>query len=735
MNFLYPGFLFSLLAVAIPILIHLFNFRRFKTVYFSNVQFLKAVKEENASAEKLKNLLILFCRILAIVFLVLAFARPYFYSDSNIRQDLNNMVYIYIDNSYSMENQNKEGSLLDEAKRRAKEIAKAFSANDRFLLTTNDFEGKHQRKLSYEELVQQIDEVKISPVQRSLQQVLYRQHAAFSGNTGGQGSAENSNSYSYIISDFQDNFVGNMNAPVFDSGQHNASSSIAGQSGKAIDADENMSISLVKLTANGQPNIAVDSIWSLSPAHRPNDQEKFVVQLRNYGEENSEQLSVKLTINNQQKALARISIPAGKVIRDTLRFSGLTAGWQKGTVTIKDFPVTFDDELNFSFKVNTGLNVLHISAASTSAAPASVGPVSAGAVGPGGIAEGAPEKYIKSLFSADPYFRLSTMQESNIDYSSFSAYPLIIVSGLKSPSSGLAEQLKNHVLNGGSVVIFPNLDGNPVELSAFLTHLSLPAVQSLNRDTVNVSTIDLKNSLFADVFEQIPARLDLPKVNRHFIYTQTHKSTREDVMSLPFNQLFFARYRLGGGQIYLCSGSLDIKDSNLPLHPVFLPLMYKTAFLSVQEQPLYYTVGENTQLSSATLQLNAAESLRLVSATTEVIPEVRQVLGKTLLYIADQVKASGFYELKKADSLLSVYAFNDNRKESDMNYASRPQLEKIFGKKKVNISNSAASLSAGGIKNNSTELWKLCIVLCAVCLALEVILIKFFNNPKYIQKT
>ena len=121
MNFLYPGFLFSLLAVAIPILIHLFNFRRFKVVYFSNVQFLKAVKEENASAERLKNLLILFCRILAIVFLVLAFARPYFSPDSNIRPDLKNMVYIYIDNSYSMENQNKEGSLLDEAKRRAKE--------------------------------------------------------------------------------------------------------------------------------------------------------------------------------------------------------------------------------------------------------------------------------------------------------------------------------------------------------------------------------------------------------------------------------------------------------------------------------------------------------------------------------------------------------------------------------------------------------------------------------------
>ena len=55
MNFLYPGFLFAMLAIAIPIVIHLFNFRRFKKVYFSNVQFLKEVQEQNSSREKLKT--------------------------------------------------------------------------------------------------------------------------------------------------------------------------------------------------------------------------------------------------------------------------------------------------------------------------------------------------------------------------------------------------------------------------------------------------------------------------------------------------------------------------------------------------------------------------------------------------------------------------------------------------------------------------------------------------------
>ena len=120
MNFLYPGFLFALLTIAIPIVIHLFNFRKFKKVYFSNVQFLKEAKEQNSSREKLKHLLVLFSRILAVAFLVFAFARPFVSSEKTLNPSQRNLVSIYIDNSYSMETVNREGSLLDEAKRKAK---------------------------------------------------------------------------------------------------------------------------------------------------------------------------------------------------------------------------------------------------------------------------------------------------------------------------------------------------------------------------------------------------------------------------------------------------------------------------------------------------------------------------------------------------------------------------------------------------------------------------------------
>ena len=77
MRFLYPNMLWGLLALLIPILIHLFNFRRHKLVYFSNTAVLRNIQQENAKTRKLKYLVTLLLRCLFIAALVLAFAFPY----------------------------------------------------------------------------------------------------------------------------------------------------------------------------------------------------------------------------------------------------------------------------------------------------------------------------------------------------------------------------------------------------------------------------------------------------------------------------------------------------------------------------------------------------------------------------------------------------------------------------------------------------------------------------------
>src|SRR5438552_18471731 len=111
MQFYYPAFLIALLTLVIPVIIHLFNFRRYKTVYFSNVRFLKEIKEETDSRSKLKHLLVLASRLLALAFLVFAFAQPYIPNKRNQVSTGKKFVSIYIDNSFSMNAMSSGASL------------------------------------------------------------------------------------------------------------------------------------------------------------------------------------------------------------------------------------------------------------------------------------------------------------------------------------------------------------------------------------------------------------------------------------------------------------------------------------------------------------------------------------------------------------------------------------------------------------------------------------------------
>ena len=676
MNFLYPGFLFALLSVAIPVIIHLFNFRKFKKVYFSNVQFLKEVEQQNSSREKLKNLLILFSRILAIIFLVLAFAQPYLPINAQKSNLLNNAVSIYIDNSYSMEAVNKDGSLLDEAKRNAKQLVKGFGINDRFQLLTNDFEGKHQRLLNEEEFLKALDDVKISATARNLQQILNRQENVLSGPA---------NKYSFIISDFQKNIT----------------------TAKKLATNPEIQYSFLKLNAAALANIAVDSVWMLSPNHQPGANERLVVQLRNYSQETAENIPLKLTINNQQKGLGAVSIPAEKTVRDTLNFSGLTAGWRKGIVSIKDFPVTFDDTLSFSFKVDKSLPVLSINGSTAG-------------------------NYIAALFGADNYYVLTENSEQNVNYNAFANYRLIVLNGLQNPSTGLAQQLKAYLNAGGSVVVFPDLDADIKVYNSFLAALSLPAVQEVIKGETKVDQIDLQHPIFKTVFEEIPKNLDLPAVSRYYSFIERNAVNKESILSLPGRKLFFAKYGVGNGSVFLSATGLNATDGNFARHPVFVPLMYRVALSGGSESSLYHYLGSENVLSGKKITLGKNQTLKLTANRFESIPEIRQADGKTLIYTADQVKNAGFYNLSLADSTLAVYAFNSGRAESDMHYFSKSDLSDLAGRSNLKVFDTdqdAVKSTAGADKIGQT-LWKLCLVLSLIFIAAEILLIRFFNTNK-----
>ena len=171
MEFANPYFLFGLFALLLPIIIHLFNFRKYKIFYFSNTHFLQELKQQTNKQSKIRKLIILSLRMLAIMALVFAFARPYIRQADNVSIGSTACVAIYIDNSFSMENTAVEGNLLDEAKQKAVSIVNAYRESDKYMLITNDFEGKHQQFLSRDDFKEALEAVQISAASKDISEV------------------------------------------------------------------------------------------------------------------------------------------------------------------------------------------------------------------------------------------------------------------------------------------------------------------------------------------------------------------------------------------------------------------------------------------------------------------------------------------------------------------------------------------------------------------------------------
>ncbi|WP_374951156.1 BatA domain-containing protein [Mucilaginibacter sp.] len=673
---MYPAFLFALLTLAIPVIVHLFNFRRHKKVLFSNVQFLKEVQEQQSSRRNIKERLILACRLLALFFLVLAFTRPFVPGQNEANAGRQQLVSIFIDNSYSMQTLNREGSLLDQAKQKAKQIAAAYSINDRFQLLTQDFEGKHQRLLSRDEFNDAVDAVKISPQSRKIGEVIARQQSLL--NMHSANSKE-----SYILSDFQTNIAGETSYKIVDNGI----------------------VNMVQLKANALPNVAIDSVWLLNATHRPGETEKLIVRLHNYATKMANRIPLKLLINGVQKSIGSFTVKARSVQTDTLTFSGLQPGWQRAEIQLQDNPVTFDNSFYFTFNVIKALPVLLVD---------------------GGV----PNRYLNLVFASDPFFTIKRVQDGNLDYGALNTYPLVILSDIRFVSVGLAQQLKNYVIKGGTLMIFPAVDVDLASYRALLQSLGSSYFDKTVTEATRISTINLQDAVFKNMFESVPSNPDLPGIKK-FYSLNPGVQTGTYLMRLATGQGILERYRYKKGNIYVSGLPLDETFSNLPVHALFVPLMFRIAILSGHDQPLFYTLGANQVIETVNVQSAEKQLLKLVKREQSIIPDVQQQDGSTKLLLPDQLMETGIYELRKQDSVAAIMAFNDNRSESDLSYFTDTEIARLIDKKGNFIDGNkfnAANITAGA--NSGLQLWKLCIILALVFLAAETMLIRFYKTHK-----
>jgi hypothetical protein len=133
MQFKHPEILYFLFLLVIPILVHLFQLRKFKKEYFTNVKFLKELSIQTRKSSKIKKWLLLATRLLLLAFLIFAFAQPFFKAKDS--ENTNNELFIVLDNSYSMQAKGQKGELL---KRAVQDLLEFAPKNGDFSVITND---------------------------------------------------------------------------------------------------------------------------------------------------------------------------------------------------------------------------------------------------------------------------------------------------------------------------------------------------------------------------------------------------------------------------------------------------------------------------------------------------------------------------------------------------------------------------------------------------------------------
>ncbi len=676
MQFLFPAFLFGLLALAVPIIIHLFYFRRFKKVYFTNVKFLKELKQETSSRQRLRNLLVLLMRCLALAALVFAFAQPFIPKNTTVKQGLK-AISIFVDNSYSMSSLSKDISLVEKAKQRAREIINAYTDNDKFQILTNDFEGKHQRLISKEDALIMLDEIKVSPGVKELSKVLKRQQQILN-------TSDLNYKVAYLISDFQKN-ISDLSAY----------------------KDTLIEVNLIPLQSVEEKNIAIDSCWFEVPVQMANQVNPLVVRVHNYGKEKAENVKLSLTHNGQEKPVGNLSIAAGAVVTDTINMSIEQVGWHEAIVKITDYPVQFDDQYYFTFNVAKQIDVLCIN-------------------------EDNSNRYLDAVFKGINYFKLTNINSKNIDYSKLPAYKLIICNGLRSISSGLAQEFTQYMKAGGNVLIFPSEQSDLISYKSYLTSIGANDLLAFQKTEKVVAKMNFDDFVFKDVYINPNANLKLPTTTGSFSINEFSGKAMEKLLSYRDGSTYLAKYKIDKGNQYLCMAPLDDKYNDLVRSAeVFVPMVYKMAISTSKAGKLAYTLGKDDYIEADVPIEEAPDKVyKLQKGKEEIIPEQKTIGAKLILGINNLVAESGFYKMFDAkNELVNEFAFNFNRKESDLScYTPSEIKEKLNHNMNLLNENAEANFtSIVGERDKGIILWKWFVVLALIFLALESLIIRFWK--------
>lgn len=613
MHFLYPNMLFGLFAVSIPVVIHLLNIQRYKKIYFTQTNLIADLQKQSRRRSTLRQWIILFLRILAIVMLVMAFSGPV-YSPLDDLVGEGEYVSIYLDNSYSMGARKEDGHLLHVARRKAEALVMSFDVSARFQVLTNDFHGRHQRWLSQEQALEAIEETRFSPAFRTLGQAFQRQHQLISNTPGIQPLV-------YVISDFQ--------SSMYDLEQDHEI------------PDTSARYTFLPVRAPQLSNVYIDSVWFTTPVLFQGQRAGLNVRITNQG--NRETVPLRLFLNNTQRLVINADFQGQKQNVFSLNFGIRNTGLHYGRLELSDHGLEFDNTFYFRFQVPRSVDVLVISDSE------------------------APNRYLQAYFKGDSLVNTTFYTLSTLDYQSLPAYSSIILDGLESIPSGLASALDEQVASGSSLVIFPAHQAGEDTYNPFLSRFDQVRLGEEREQEMSVREMAWEGDVFQGIFQTRSQTPDYPVVFRDRRLTYTLQAGARQLLTLEDRSPMLLEITHGKGNVYLFSVECSEKSSNFVGHWLF-SVLYNMVLEGVQTGRLYHIAGATETYTNQNVELIGDEVpvLRDINSEKEIIPRIIHSAEGLTFVLDGQIKESGIWGLFYRDEKVDALAFNYDGRESDI---------------------------------------------------------------------
>ncbi len=683
MKWVYPEFLFALLVLVIPILIHLFHFRKYKTVYFSSIAFVKSVEQQQKNPRKLKHLLILLARILAFTCLVIAFAQPYFPSSDSNKKDIQ-LIGVYVDNSFSMSRIGGQGELLAQAKTLAESIVEKAPRNTQYVLFTNELSGNEKQTLTQVKFVDQVGKINYSPIYRSREEVLsfwnqWIDDAQKEGNIKSKPTL-------VFLSDFQKD-KSNQSTKKF----------------KSIP-----SVSPLVLNPQNTGNLYIDTLWFETPIQKMGSSQTLSIRVVNSGKEAIESAVVNVQIGKMKRDLFA-ELPAFGSDTLQLNYFNQEAGIVNGKVSINDKQMTQDDSFFFNYEVKKNSSVLIINGED--------------AVNNVGI-----------VYGLDDFYKVKEITTNQASQENPEEYDLIVLNGLNQIPSSLSTSLESYHQELGSILLIPGTNVSPTGWNASLEKLALPTINGIQTVGLSVQKLNIKDPFFQGIFEGKPDNISLPAVAKAYRLINNSKTLSSSLINYQNGSPFFVK-STGKGASYLFSTSLKQEFSTFTSNQLFSTLLLHVGNLSQRQNPYYLIIG-----SDGSYPLNNAAAgdnpVHLKQGTIDYIPVLFTKNKRSYISVqgleAIRILEAGNYNIQQEGKNKGIVSMNYNRLESQTAESTPEEIKTSFQQAGIQVNtiqdgsnwNSASLLEIG----ESYDIWIWFVFFAGIFVLCEMALLIFYKK-------